>query len=395
MLRNRVALVIGRVEEKTGAPRRLMLLASLLVRHDFEVIVVGNDSEVLRQLSSTYNVPLKTMPFKKYTIHRASGPQGALYKVYGIVGDLTHALIQNIKFFCWVRKMSIGIIVARGSRNILSCALLAKILDKKLSLVWDIGYEPESIGLVLKLHKVCFSLANSVVAQNEGCLSGIEDLHPEAGDKITTILPAIDSSFLKKYSVIHSKKMPSPLRVSLLQVGTICDRKNQLFSIQVLRELMLLLPEYDIRLVFVGGEGRDAEYTSTLINKVSRHDLQSSVDLIGWSDVVDEYMLKADFLLMPSKNEGVSNTIQEAMVLGLPVVATDVGGVSALVCDGVSGVVIKDMDASLWAGRIVNLVNNPGLYSALSTSAQEVARGEFSEESWAGRYVQVLEQSIV
>ena len=58
-----------------------------------------------------------------------------------------------------------------------------------------------------------------------------------------------------------------------------------------------------------------------------------------------------DCFVLPSRGEGISNTILEAMACALPVIATRVGGNAELIEDGVTGQLVAAADAPLWLGR--------------------------------------------
>lgn len=87
--------------------------------------------------------------------------------------------------------------------------------------------------------------------------------------------------------------------------------------------------------------------------------LEGHVTFLGYRNDVDALMRAADGLLLASRWEGLPNVILEALVAGLPVVATDVGGVRELVEDGVSGLVVPPDDPAALATAIVRLTEAP------------------------------------
>lgn len=85
--------------------------------------------------------------------------------------------------------------------------------------------------------------------------------------------------------------------------------------------------------------------------------LEERVSFLGYRNDVDALMRAADGLLMASRWEGLPNVILEALVAGLPVVATDVGGVRELVEDGVSGLVVPAGDPAALAAALARLMD--------------------------------------
>lgn len=114
--------------------------------------------------------------------------------------------------------------------------------------------------------------------------------------------------------------------------------------------------------------------------KVSQTGLSGKVTVYGWIDghQKDEAFRRADVLLLPSYHEGLPISVLEAMAYGLPVVATDVGGVSEAVQDGVNGYLIQPGECAQLAERIDRLATYPELRLHMGKSGYELAAGKFS-----------------
>ena len=74
---------------------------------------------------------------------------------------------------------------------------------------------------------------------------------------------------------------------------------------------------------------------------------------------VAESLRGFDLFVLPSKAEGISNTILEAMATGLPVVATRVGGNPELVVEGKTGTLVPSSDPAALAGAIARYAGSP------------------------------------
>lgn len=95
--------------------------------------------------------------------------------------------------------------------------------------------------------------------------------------------------------------------------------------------------------LYIIGDGPDFETTKSKIDSLNASDF---IHMTGRKnhDVIVDYLVNSDVFLFPSKAEGVSLSILEALSAGLPVVGFDVTGVRDLVIDGETGVLVESMD---------------------------------------------------
>jgi len=100
--------------------------------------------------------------------------------------------------------------------------------------------------------------------------------------------------------------------------------KGQRFLLQALAMLRSREPELRMRLVLVGA-GSDENALRRLTDSLG---LTDCVAFLGARDDVAEVVVASDLFVLPSLNEGLSQALLETMALGIPVVATDVGGTS-------------------------------------------------------------------
>ncbi|MHB9148995.1 MAG: glycosyltransferase family 4 protein [Thermoleophilia bacterium] len=107
-------------------------------------------------------------------------------------------------------------------------------------------------------------------------------------------------------------------------------------------------------------------------------------DVRPGSAVVREF----DVFLLTSVSEGIPMAVLEAMSAGVPVVATDVGGMSEVVQEGVTGSLVsrgsdRDMVAAGLAARILDLLSDSGLRGRMGAAARALVRRDFSADAAA------------
>jgi glycosyltransferase involved in cell wall biosynthesis len=153
-------------------------------------------------------------------------------------------------------------------------------------------------------------------------------------------------------------------------VGIIARPKDQLVVLHALEQVAT-----PIRLVLAGvrPEGRIAEAAAVV---PTRH---AVVCLPFSSDVRPLYEL-LELVLLPSRIEGLSQALLEAMALGKPVIASAAAGNLDLVTDGVDGRVVAPLDSSEWAAAIEQVLSDAALARRLGEAGRTTARERFSLE---------------
>jgi colanic acid/amylovoran biosynthesis glycosyltransferase len=125
----------------------------------------------------------------------------------------------------------------------------------------------------------------------------------------------------------------------------------------------------------VVGEGPLRPELERLVGEL---DLEAHVKLVGARshNEVLELMAQSHILIAPSvtaadgDEEGIPNSIKEAMALGLPVVGTWHGGIPELVEDDVSGFLVPERDVDALADRLVYLIDHPGLWASMGRAGR-------------------------
>jgi glycosyltransferase involved in cell wall biosynthesis len=146
----------------------------------------------------------------------------------------------------------------------------------------------------------------------------------------------------------------------------------------------------DARLVLVG----DGPYRPEVEATVSRLELGDSVQLTGRTTNIWPYLADADVFALASPAEALGVAIMEAMGGGLPVVASDVGGIPELVTPGITGELFAPGDHEALADRLTALLRAPERLAAMSKAARAAAadmRMENRVDEYLGLYDRLLE----
>jgi glycosyltransferase involved in cell wall biosynthesis len=159
--------------------------------------------------------------------------------------------------------------------------------------------------------------------------------------------------------------------VHLVCVARFCAQKSQALLVRALEGV-----DEPWHLSFVGEGPLEDEVRSMVADR----GFNGRVDFLGARDDVDSILARSDIFVLPSNWEGFPLTILEAMRAGLPVIASDVGGVREAVFDGVTGYLVPRGDVQAFAEQLKLLIRDNGLRTTLGKSARDVFLNEFVEE---------------
>ncbi len=112
----------------------------------------------------------------------------------------------------------------------------------------------------------------------------------------------------------------------------------------------------------------------------------------GSLDIIPEVLRSLDIFVLPSLNEGISNTILEAMASGVPVLATAAGGNMELVEDKVNGRLFSPGDSDALSRLLLDYVLDPSLRKAHGQAARAIAVERFSLDAMVSSYAAVYDQ---
>ncbi len=177
-----------------------------------------------------------------------------------------------------------------------------------------------------------------------------------------------DFSPLAKIASRYKLGIPSDAIV-LVSVGRLEKQKGYPYLIKALP----LLPHNANRVLYILGEGKERKELQMQINSIP-----SKVHMLGSVPNVREYIAVADIFVMPSLWEGFSLALLEAAAMGLPIIATDVGGNGELIENGKSGILVAPKDPRALADAIALVSGHKEKSKKMGKAARQKAVASFS-----------------
>jgi glycosyltransferase involved in cell wall biosynthesis len=154
--------------------------------------------------------------------------------------------------------------------------------------------------------------------------------------KVCVIPNGLSDEFLKQSVDSRPADHPASGVKTILYCGWLSPEKDPLYLLEAAR--LLFATRSDVRLKFVG-----AGVLREKIEELSAEwKIADRVTLVGEvrHDQIAQHMKEADVLCLPSLREGYPNVLLESLACGLPIVATNVGGVPEIVTDGSLGILV-------------------------------------------------------
>ena len=204
-------------------------------------------------------------------------------------------------------------------------------------------------------------------------------------DRLTVLASGVDcDSFSPGPSAVERQLPPRP---RVLFLGRLHPQKN----LQILMQAWPAVRRRVKASLLLAGDGPQAD----LLREQARSlGIADSVHFLGAVQEPVEYLRSADVFVLPSVAEGMSNALLEAMAVGLPVIASRIGGNADLVEDGRTGLLVDAHDVAGWSEAIERLLENTGQIHQLGVAARELVSERFSVQTVVSRYLELYESLL-
>ncbi len=242
-------------------------------------------------------------------------------------------------------------------------------------------------------------MADRIIAATPAEKAQIQWLYQVKTDNVVIIPPGVDTSHFYPIPADEAKEFIGipPCAQTVLFVGRI----EPLKGIDTLIQAIAVLRQQGVFvcLSVIGGEPETSETQNTEMGRLQEMSRQAGLtDLVTFlgkrsQDTLPYYYSASDVVVVPSHYESFGMVALEAMACGVPVVASQVGGLAYLVQDGVTGFTVPVDDPRALAERLSLLLQYPDLRARLGRQAAEMAK-EYAWDRIADQMIAVYQDVL-
>ena len=188
-----------------------------------------------------------------------------------------------------------------------------------------------------------------------------------------------------------SRLAKAPGELLVTTIGNIRRVKGHDILIKAAASIVPRFPKVSFT---IAGDVLEAEYFLELQTLVKALNLSDHFHFIGGITNLGEHLSMADIFVLPSRSEGFSNAVVEAMAVALPVVATRVGGNAEAVEDGVTGILVPAEDPAALSAAITRLLSDPSQARAMGRAGKAFAAENLTTEAMMNRITAVYKDLL-
>ena len=292
-----------------------------------------------------------------------------------------------------IKNHSIDLVHTQGPASLdLIATLAAKmanipiVITRPYMIKDDRTFSPFRKIIYQLIDKVTLFFASTIVAVMEDGKIDLINNYNVPENKVKLIYNGVN---LEKFT--HRQGVQGVFKEKRVKIGMAAQFTTVKWWPDFLETLSILIKEgKNIHGVLIG-DGPEIDN----IKKLSEHlGINDRVEFKGHVENVSEELHDLDIFFFPSYREGLSVAIIEALAMGLPIVASDVGGIKEQVFENENGFVCSAGDIPSYKEKLLSLIDNQELRVAFSKRSRGIAEERFSEERMLKEHVALYKSQL-
>ncbi len=177
-------------------------------------------------------------------------------------------------------------------------------------------------------------------------------------------------------------------RLNIGMVGAF-DLRNKDFITFIKSAGYVLKKETGVELKFlIAGKGKDENKIMEFIKSLN---ITENVKIAGFIPDIEKFISSIDILVHTVNFEGLGTVVLQAMAVGVPVIATSVGGIPELIENGINGYLVEKNNPLDTSEKIIKLIKDVELRRRFSIKSRKIVESEFSKEKMIQEYMKLYE----
>ncbi|MBQ9314221.1 MAG: glycosyltransferase [Clostridia bacterium] len=301
-------------------------------------------------------------------LHLKNNSNNKIVNFYHRIGNLNKIINEERFDLC----------IAFGYKVGMSLVIASKVLKSSAKIILTERTDPDSYcnSIIKKVRDILFRKSDMFICQTEF----VKDYYSKRGVKKLVVIPnPIKEGLPNPYDGERKKVIVNFCRLN--------EQKNLPLLIDAFEQVYKI--HNDFKLV-IYGEGSLKDF---LLNYISNKNLSDVIEIHDFISNIHEVINDCFMFVSSSNFEGISNSMLEALALGLPCVCTDcpVGGASLAIEDKINGILVPIKDCNALTNAMKDIIENDALRNNISKNAVNV-RERFRPGNISNMWKEIIER---
>ncbi len=295
--------------------------------------------------------------------------------------DLTGNQIKDI-FILGKAGKKADIIHAHNAKGHNISVASKPIHGKKVLYTRRVDYPPKNNFLT----KLKYSNTDVVISITKT----VKKILEKKGIESRVIYSSVEKNIISKVDKNKVAQIRNSLGRNIIigNIGALTEQKNQFLFIDMAK---LISNKIENTIFPIIGTGK-------LLYKLKKYandkKISDKIKFLGFKEDIFNYIKALDIFVLTSNNEGLGSTILQAMMLGIPVVATDAGGVREVVINEKTGLLVSKNDPEALCNAVLRIIEDEKLRKNLIINARKFVNEKFTVDKMVDAYFQLYGEVI-
>lgn len=242
---------------------------------------------------------------------------------------------------------------------------------------------------------------SKIITVSENNRKILQKLYPEHKNKISVIHNGIDTTWwqsqLLRFTDEDRRRIKKELfqanenTLIIISIAELHERKGLKYLIEAIPEVAKKFPNIKLVIVGEGPERKNLEKSIKYLTENNRQkiDLKNHIILTGCQKEISKLLKSSDIFVLPSRREAFGLVVLEAMVTGLPVIASKTGGIPEIIGNEKNGLLVEPENSKKLAKALMDLIAHPDKREKLSKAGSKTVRKKFPARKMAEEYEKI------